>query len=235
MAKDTSGGAPDRVHRLYGRQKSHPLSSRQQDLIDRVLPARRLDLTKQAPSELTTLFDADVTETWLEIGFGGGEHLAWQLDAHQDVGIIGCEPFLNGIAKLLGQIPEEQYRRLRLHDHDARDVVEWLPDSSLTRVFILFPDPWPKKRHRKRRILTPAFVELLAEKLKVGAELRFATDIDDYKRTGLSALLNECRLEWSAQTASDWRERPADWPGTRYGEKAEREGRSSAYFSFVRR
>ena len=220
--------------RLYGRQKSHPLSLRQQRLIDEVLPSLRLDLSKPAPADLTGLFGPAVKKVWLEIGFGAGEHLAWQLDANPDVGIIGCEPFLNGTAKLLAQVPEQQRNRLRLYDHDARTVIDWLPDNSINRAFILFPDPWPKRRHRKRRLVAPQFIANLTSKLAANAELRFATDIDDYKRTGLAALLGEQRLAWQVCGPQDWQKRTEDWPATRYEAKAAREGRTSAFFRFVK-
>lgn len=198
------------------------------------LPSLRVPLDTPAPSDIRTLFTPAATSLWLEIGFGGGEHLVTQAQSNPEVGIIGCEPFLNGVAKVLGEIDRNGLDNIRLHDHDARQVVDWLPDHQVDRCFILFPDPWPKRRHAKRRLVAPEFLGELARVMKPGAELRFATDIADYVRTGLHAVLNCGHFEWPVQTAADWRVRPEDWPATRYEAKAEREGRQRYYFSFRR-
>lgn len=175
-----------------------------------------------------------VNETWLEIGFGGGEHLLWQATHNPDVTFIGCEPFEDGVVKVLAKIDEEKRENIRLHMGDARDVLRWLPAASISRAFILFPDPWPKKKHRKRRLVNVATLKALARVMESGAELRIGTDIGDYARTMLEAFREVPEFRWQADAPSDWRIRPADWPETRYEAKAAREGRARYYFRFAR-
>lgn len=220
---------------FYGRRKGHKLSDRQQRLVDELLPRLSLELEAPAPPALSDLFSAPVHSVWLEIGFGAGEHLVWQARNHPDIGFIGCEPYINGVAKVLAAVESEGLGNLRLHADDARDVLSWLPASSIDRVFILFPDPWPKQRHRKRRFVNPENVETLARIMKPGAELRFATDIGDYVRTALHALVTGGKFAWSARSADDWRKRTDDWPETRYERKARAAGRRCYYFRFERR
>lgn len=221
---------------MFGRQKGHALSPYRQALMAERLPLLRVPCETTTPTNLSaTLFARPERPVWLEIGFGGGEHLIWQASANPSVGLIGCEPFLNGVAKVLGEIDRQDLENIRLHQDDARQVIDWLPDQQIDRCFILFPDPWPKKRHAKRRLVAPEFLSELARVMKPGAELRFATDIADYVRTGLHAVLSCGHFEWPAQRAQDWRNRPVDWPGTRYEAKAEREGRQRYYFSFTRK
>lgn len=172
---------------------------------------------------------------WLEVGFGGGEHLSWQADENRDVNFIGCEPFLNGIAKLLADIDEKDLAHVRIHDDDARDVLETLPDASIDRAFLLFPDPWHKTRHHKRRFVNPENLDHLARVMTDGAEFRVASDIPHYCRWTLREIRKHGVFEWQAACADDWRIRPDDWPGTRYEAKAIREGRTPAYLSFRRR
>jgi tRNA (guanine-N7-)-methyltransferase len=195
------------------------------------LPALRLDLSAPAPAHPAELFAAPVADVWLEIGFGGGEHLLWQAAAHPGVGFIGCEPFLTGVTRLIRGLDEAGLRNVRLHDDDARHVLQWLPEARLGRVFILFPDPWPKRRHRKRRFLTGEGLTALARVMRPGAELRFATDIADY-----AAMVAE-----EVSGRADFRpapgllaERPADWPLTRYAEKAMAAGRECRFFIYSR-
>lgn len=171
---------------------------------------------------------------WLEIGFGGGEHLVWQAEHNPNVILIGCEPFEDGVVKVLTALDDRRLANIRLHMGDARDVLRWLPEASIDRAFILFPDPWPKRKHRKRRLVNVATLGLLARIMKPGAELRIGTDIGDYARTILEAFRHEPRFKWLADGPSDWRIRPADWPETRYEAKAEREGRVRYYFRFSR-
>lgn len=191
------------------------------------LPRLRPDLSQPPPWHQSQ-------PLWLEIGFGGAEHLIWQAARNPGVALIGCEPFQDGVIKALTAIEERGLDNLSLYDDDARKVLRWLPAGRLQRVFVLFPDPWPKRKHAKRRLLSPATVQLIAERMAPGAELRFATDIGDYARTALSALMGERRLAWAARGPSDWRVRPDDWPGTRYEAKALREGRRCYYFGFRR-
>lgn len=220
--------------RSYGRRKARPLSQRKDRLLDELLPRLRLPLATPAPSPLASLFAQPVSDVWLEIGFGSGEHLAWQAGHHPDVGCIGCEPFINGVASLLGRIEDSGLKTVRIHDGDAREVLDWLPEASMGRAFVLFPDPWPKKRHLKRRLLSPETVAQLGRVLRSGGELRFATDNGDYAGQALSLFLESGAFQWLAESAKDWRERPADWPETRYERKALAAGRKPAYLSFRR-
>ncbi len=199
--------APAPPLRSFGRLKGRPIKPRQAELMDTLLPRLAIDLA--APP-------VGAGETWLEIGFGGGEHLAEQAARHPDVLHLGAEPFLNGAASALRHIDERGLSNVRLHVGDARELVAALPDGSLARVFILFPDPWPKARHRKRRLVNPAFAAELARVLAPGGRLRFATDWADYAETALLALRGEPRLAWAAREADDWRLPPPDHVATRY-------------------
>ena len=206
-------------HRLYGRAAGKPLSKRQQGLVDDFLP--KLAIPETAPGALApiSLFKPATREAWLEIGFGGGEHLAGQAARHPDIGIIGVEPFIDGVAKLLTALEENGTSNVLVRRGDARDLVAQFADASLDRVFILFPDPWPKTRHRKRRLVQPDFVAELARVMKPGAKLRFATDWADYANRALEAVMREGRFAWQADRADDWRKPPADHVTTRYQEK----------------
>jgi len=175
-----------------------------------------------------------VREIWLEIGFGSGEHLLWQAEHHSDIGFIGCEPFINGMASLLGAVEDRGLTNIRVHDGDARDALAWLPEASIGRIFILFPDPWPKLRHRKRRLVSET-VPALARVLKQGGDIRFASDDGDYAAQALLAFQAGGQFDWLAERAGDWRMRPQDWPETRYERKAVSDGRRSAYLRFRRR
>jgi tRNA (guanine-N7-)-methyltransferase len=220
--------------RSFGRRKGKPLSARKERLIEELLPRLRLDFGKPAPGRLQDLFPVQVKEVWLEIGFGSGEHLLWQAKRHTEVGFIGCEPFVNGLATLLGAVESHGLANIRVHDGDAREALPWLPDRSVARGFILFPDPWPKKRQLKRRLISPATIKELARVLAPGAELRFASDSGDYAAQVLLLMCQNGEFDWLAERVSDWRERPADWPETRYERKALSEGRKPVYLSFRR-
>ncbi len=220
--------------RSYGRRKGRPLSARKAHLLKELLPQLRLDLKSSAPGDLRTLFPVPVAEVWLEIGFGSGEHLLWQAEKHGDVGFIGCEPFVNGVASLLGAIETRNLKTVRIHDGDARDVLAWLPDRAIGHMFILFPDPWPKKRQIKRRLLSPETVTELARVLAPGGELRFASDNADYAAATLALIGRSGAFTWLATRPVDWRERPPDWPETRYERKAAGQGRKSIYLRFER-
>lgn len=221
--------------RTYGRRKGHGLSDRRQALVDNLLPRLRLDTAVAAPASLSALFPCRVSAVALEIGFGAGEHIAWQAANHADWGFIGCEVYLNGTAALLGRIDEAGLDNIRIHDEDARDLLAWLPKASLDRVFVLFPDPWPKKRHHKRRLISAETLDGLARAMRQGAELRVASDIPDYIRTSLLAARAANAFAWQAKSPRDWRNRPPGWPETRYEQKATREGRPCSYLTFVRR
>ena len=220
--------------RSFGRRRGRKLSSRQERLLSELGPRVQPDLSKPAPDRATALFDTPVRQVWLEIGFGGAEHLVWQARHHPHVGIIGCEPFEEGVVKALTVIEDEQLANIRVHPDDVRPLLRWLPARSLDRAFILFPDPWPKARHRKRRLVGTPLLDQLARVLKPGAELRLGTDIGDYARTMLAALMPHPDFRWTATCAADWRHRPEDWPQTRYEAKALREGRRCTYLRFVR-
>jgi tRNA (guanine-N7-)-methyltransferase len=203
-------------------------------LLAEALPRLAVDVSEPAPARLDTLFAAPVSQVWLEIGFGGGEHLVWQAERHPAVGFIGCEPFLDGVVKVLAAIEERCFGNIRLHAEDARTLLKWLPPETISRVFILFPDPWPKSRHHKRRLISAPFLEALARVMKPGAELRIATDVGDYARSILLAAQASRRFYWTAEGPSDWRRRPSDWPATRYEQKAAAAGRHSIYLKFLR-
>ncbi len=228
--------------RSFGRRRGRKLRPRKSNLFKDKLPAVALDIETPAPDPLERIFVPDgeppektPSETWLEIGFGGAEHLLWQAENNSQVGLIGCEPFEGGVVKALAGIEEKHLSNIRLHADDARDVLRWLPEASLARVFILFPDPWPKKRHVKRRLISPQLLKMLARVMKPGAELRIGTDIGDYLRTILIAFQAEKSFQWSAEGPMDWRIRPPDWPQTRYEQKARREGRLCYYLIFKKR
>lgn len=221
--------------RSFGRRKGHKLSPRQSRLVRALLPRLQPELSQPPPEPLRKLFAAPVNEVWLEIGFGGGEHLAWQARANPQAGIIGCEPYINGVAKVLAVVADWSLQNIAVHPDDALALLDWLPSGSIQRGFILFPDPWPKRRHRKRRFLRAGNIAALARVMRPGAELRFATDIGDYARTALADFVREGSFAWTARSPADWRERPADWPQTRYEAKAVAAGRRCYYFRFRRR
>ena len=187
----------------------------------------------RTPLDLAEVFP-DAREHWLEIGFGGGEHMVHQATQNPAAGIIGCEPYINGVAMLLGKIRAAKATNLRVYPGDVRNVFDVLPPASLDRAFLLYPDPWPKKRHHKRRFVTSDFLDPLAEKLKPGAIFRVATDIEDYVRQTLEQVALSDDFQWTAKTPSDWREPWDDWLSTRYEQKALREGRRPHYLTFVR-
>ena len=221
---------PDRNRRkLYGRRKGPKLSDRQAGLRRTLLSELSFDPAQKAQSQ----FPDSVRELWLEVGFGAGEHLVWQAEQRSDVGLIGAEPYEMGVAKLLTKLEEKQLPNVRLYEGDGRDIIDSLPDASLGRFFLLFPDPWPKTRHHKRRFLQMAMLDQLARVLKPGAELRFATDDKSYLPYALERLLAHPKFEWLAKGPGDWNSRPADWPSTRYETKAIKG--PPAFLRFVRR
>ncbi|MEO1265803.1 MAG: tRNA (guanine(46)-N(7))-methyltransferase TrmB [Pseudomonadota bacterium] len=233
--RDTADEAPEEL-RSFGRRRGRKPSPNQQRIYDDVLPPLRA--MADGDTTLTARLSAEITSgarpIWLEIGFGGSEHLIWQARANPDVLLIGCEPFLDGVIKAAAQIETDSLENVRLHDDDARPLLRALPDATIDRAFILFPDPWPKKRHVKRRLINSALLDELARVAQPGAELRVGTDIADYARTILLAVLAHPGWDWPARDRSDWTVRPEDWPRTRYEQKAEREGRRSSYFRFIR-
>jgi tRNA (guanine-N7-)-methyltransferase len=201
--------------RSFGRTKSRVIKPRQADLLQSLLPQLVLADPASGPINPRAL-KPDAAEIWLEIGFGGGEHMAAQAAHARDVLILGAEPFLNGVASALRHIDEQALENVRLHVGDARDVVSALPDVCLDRIFILFPDPWPKTRHNKRRLVQEATIQDWARVLKPGGRLRFATDWADYGEWTLERFLKNPAFRWAAERADDWRTAPADHITTRY-------------------
>ena len=221
--------------RSYGRRRGRKPSARQSALLEGVLPRIALPLIDRPPPNLGDLFSLPAAQdVWLEIGFGGGEHLLWQARTNPGIGMFGCEPFEDGVVKVLSAIEQDGIGNIRLYADDARALLRWLPDASIGRVFILFPDPWPKKKHQKRRLVSQATLAELARIMRPGGELRIATDIGDYARWILLAVRAQGGFHWVAEAPPDWRVRPPDWPPTRYEQKALREGRRCAYFRFRR-
>ncbi|HRJ69378.1 MAG TPA: tRNA (guanosine(46)-N7)-methyltransferase TrmB [Beijerinckiaceae bacterium] len=225
--------ATDRAAGFFGRRKGHRLRDEQAVRLDRLLPALRIDMARPF-GDPKTLFPENVEGVHLEIGFGGGEHLVDAASRHPGIGFIGCEPFVNGVAKLVAEIEKRGLTNIRVHDANAADLLPLLPPASIERVYLLYPDPWPKRRQRKRRFVSPAAVKALARVLKPGGTFRFATDIDDYAGWTLARMAASPDFVWTAERADDWRAPYANWPGTRYEAKAKREGRTPSYLEFRR-
>jgi tRNA (guanine-N7-)-methyltransferase len=221
--------------KFFGRRKGHQLKRHQADLMHTLLPRLAINIVSAAPRDLGELFPNAPKDVRLEIGFGGGEHLAAQAAAHPDVGFIGCEPFLNGMAKALALIEKHGFANVRLHFGDALELLDWLPPASLAQVDLLYPDPWPKRRHWKRRFVQDDSVAALGRITRSGGLFRFATDIPDYAAWTLERTLRSRDFVWLADRADDWRLPWAGWTETRYEAKAKREGRTPNYFQFRRR
>ena len=225
-------GDPTTLNRLYGRTSGHKLRKGQQELVDTLLPA----IAVPAEGELTAerLF-GDSRPLHLEIGFGSGEHLAYRADLLPDHGFIGCEPFVNGVATALGHIRDQKLANVRIHMGDALDVLRRLPDASLLMVYLLHPDPWPKARHAKRRMINDGPLGLIAAKLKPGGELRLATDDPTYLNWSLMVMQRWTEtFEWLVKEPGEWLRYPSGWPETRYAAKARREGRVAHQFRYRR-
>lgn len=227
---------PDGTPRFYGRRKGKRLRAGRQKLMDTVLPTLRVP-TPDTPNTLDprTLFEVPPAQLWMEIGFGGGEHLAAQAAAHPDIGFVGAEPFIDGVAKLMSAIDANDLSNIRIYDEDVRRLLPGMAAGCVDRLFILFADPWPKKRHHERRLVSSENLDFLAHVLADGAELRFASDHDGYVAWALYHLRRHPAFEWTARSALDWRTRPADAIETRYEAKALARGESCAYLSFKRR
>jgi tRNA (guanine-N7-)-methyltransferase len=220
---------PDSAGAFFGRRKGKALRAGQARLVETLLPRLRVD-----PGGDLAAFRQRYPELWLEIGFGGGEHLAARARAHPEIGFIGCEPFLNGMAKLLAVVEQEGLQNIRVWDDDVTKLLPRLPAGAFRVVSILYPDPWPKRRQRKRRLVSDETLAALARLIVPGGELRFATDIDDYAGWTLARILRSRDFRWRAQGPEDWRRPWAGWPGTRYEAKALREGRVPSYLTFER-
>lgn len=238
-ARDTppeKGPPPGRPSRtLHGRRRGRPLRPGRRRLLAELLPKVGIELPADGRAlDPRALFPGTPEDIWLEIGFGSGEHLAWQAERHPEVGFLGAEPFVNGVAALLGLVEARGLGNVRVLQGDGRALLDALPAACLGRVFLLFPDPWPKTRHHKRRIVQRANLDRLAAVMKDGAELRVATDHAAYLRWILERAAVHPDFRWLARRAADWRARPADWPQTRYERKALDEGRTPTYLRFER-
>jgi tRNA (guanine-N7-)-methyltransferase len=216
---------------FFGRRKGHRLRAHQADLIEHLLPRLVLDIRATSPPDLAGLFDP-ADDVRLEIGFGGGEHLIAEARAFPNIGFIGCEPYDNGMAKILTQIEVHNIGNIRLFAGDAAELLAWAPPRTLERIDLIHPDPWPKRRHWKRRFVQDATVTAMARVLKPGGEFRFVSDIDDYSAWTLAHVLRSPDFVWMAERASDWHQPWAGYTMTRYGGKAEREGRHATYLRF---
>jgi tRNA (guanine-N7-)-methyltransferase len=220
---------------LYGRRRGRAMRPGHRHLLETRLPSLGFALPRTGALQPHTLFPAPVDAIWLELGFGGGEHLAAQAEAHRAIGVIGAEIFENGVAKLLADIERRALGNVRIFMGDARLLVASLAEASIARAFILFPDPWPKERHKKRRLVSHDFLGALARAMTDDAELRLATDDMDYARAMLALGCDHRDFRWQAAGPGDWRERPGDWPATRYERKAIAAGRKPLYLRFQRR
>lgn len=235
MTKDHPSGAPWR--NFYGRIKGKTLRASQEAALENDLAALSPGAVSwdenpdRNPLDLAARFGGK--DVWLEVGFGGGEHVVHQAAQNPGVGIIGCEPYINGVAMLLSKIKKANVPNLSIHPGDVRDLFDVLPDASISKAFLLYPDPWPKKRHHRRRFVTPEYLAPLARVLKPGSIFRIATDIPDYVRQALEEVPGQ-GFEWLAETAEDWRQPWSDWLSTRYEQKALREGRTPHYLTFRR-
>ena len=221
---------------FYGRFKGKSLSAKQSEIIQDEFAKYSIknisweENPQRRKLNLSEIFDKK--QIWLEIGFGGGEHLMHQAKLNPDIGIIGCEPYINGLAMLLRKLSDHPCNNVRLYDGDARNIFDVLPKSSIEKVFLLYPDPWPKKKHHRRRFVTQEFLRPLHNSMKAGSILRIATDIEDYVRQTLQEA-PKAGFRWIAKDASDWRSPWCDWISTRYELKALKEGRVPHYLTFV--
>ncbi len=218
---------------LYGRRKGRPLRAHQQDLVDHLLPEVTLDAARLGTAPLAQ-FPPGLSQLRLEVGFGGGEHLAHEARSHPQTAFIGCEPFANGVARLLVDIANEHLTNVRVYPDDAGAIIKALPEACLDGVDVLFPDPWPKRRQKQRRFISDARLISLARVMPQGAPLRFATDIDDYAAWTLARIARSPHFIWRATKADDWRQPWPNWPGTRYEAKAKAAGRPSVWLVFER-
>ncbi|MBL4800919.1 MAG: tRNA (guanosine(46)-N7)-methyltransferase TrmB [Emcibacter sp.] len=222
--------------RVYGRRQGQVLSTARQSRLDDCLPKMEILLAESGGAvDPEDYFESSCQDYWLEIGFGKGEHLAEQAKSHPDIGMLGSEPFLNGVSGLVDLIVQEDLANVRIFRDDARLLMDSLPDESIGRAFILFPDPWPKARHHKRRIVSAGNIAVLSRILKDGAELRIGTDHMEYCRWIMAHMLENPDFVWLCDAPEDWRVRPDDWPASRYEIKSLEQGRISSYLRFVRR
>ncbi|WP_108258799.1 tRNA (guanosine(46)-N7)-methyltransferase TrmB [Mangrovicoccus ximenensis] len=237
MGQDTTT-PKDGWRNFYGRRHGKHLRESQRGYLEEDLEELALDGISRRDHAERQVFDPALRfgdkPVWLEIGFGGGEHMVHQAALHPEAGFIGCEPYINGVAMLLGKVRQAGVENLAVHPGDVRDLFDVLPDASISRAFLLYPDPWPKKRHHRRRFVTRDYLDPLGRVLKPGAIFRVATDIPDYVRQTLEELMPDPNFEWLAEGPDDWRQPWDDWISTRYEQKALREGRTPHYLTFRR-
>lgn len=230
----TEGRKSRSTEAFFGRRRGKTIRPQQAQALAEGLARYRLELDRAAPADIRTLFAAEVADVRLEIGFGGGEHLRHEAASQSRTGFIGVEPFVNSMAKMMAALADAPIDNLRVHDNDATQLLDWLPDASLSGIDLLYPDPWPKKKHWKRRFVSRVNLDRFARVLKAGGTFRFASDIDSYVNWTLLHCAAHGGFAWEAQQADDWRNAYPEWPGTRYEAKALREGRSPAYLTFRR-
>jgi tRNA (guanine-N7-)-methyltransferase len=219
---------------FFGRRHGKAIRPAQAIALENGLARYGIDLAVPPPADLRALFDAQVSAVRLEIGFGGGEHLLHEAGTHPQAGFIGVEPFVNGMAKAMAALARQALGNLRVYDDDATRLLDWLPPASLSGIDLFYPDPWPKKKHWKRRFVGLANLDRFARVLKPGAKFRFASDIDTYVNWTLRHCRRHDAFVWQAEDASGWNDPYLGWPGTRYEAKALREGRRPAYLTFLR-
>ncbi len=236
MRQPPARSNPVDAPRFHGRRKGRRLRPGRQALLESFLPGLRIEPPAEGVSiEPLTLFGRPLRDVWLEVGFGAGEQLVAQAAAHQDVGFIGCEPFINGVAVALSRIKAQNLDNVRILDDDAHLVLRALKDASVGKVFVLFSDPWPKTRHNERRFISSHAIDALARILKDGGELCFASDHMGYVRWTLEHVTRDTRFSWTAREPGDWRHRPDDWFPTRYEAKAQARGAPCVYLRFERK
>lgn len=236
MSSDPTKARPGRsTEAFFGRRHGKAIRPHQAAALESGLKAFGLDLSVAPPADLRDLFGAPVDAVRLEIGFGGGEHLLHETVIHARTGFIGVEPFVNGMARMMKAATGAGLGNLRVYDDDATQLLDWLPQASLDGIDLFYPDPWPKKKHWKRRFVSPVNLDRFARVLKPGGIFRFASDIDGYVNWTLLHCRAHAAFGWRAKEAADWRFPYAGWPGTRYEAKAVREGRRPAYLAFYRR
>jgi tRNA (guanine-N7-)-methyltransferase len=219
---------------FFGRRKGKPLREHQAERLSTLLPEFLIDLSVPPPVPLAGLFPIETRRLRLEIGFGGGEHLIHRAVEQQDTGFIGVEPFVNSMQKLLASVERSGVRNIRVYNDDATQLLDWLPDACLSQIDLIYPDPWPKRKHWKRRFVSKVNLDRFHRVLKPGALFCFASDIDSYVNWTLLHCRDHGSFEWVAENAADWLTPYDGWPSTRYEAKARREGRSSAYLTFMR-
>ena len=236
MSKENAAAPDDTGPRrnFYGRRQGRPLRESRKRLMETLLPSITVTVEPGVTIDPASLYPVAKKQHWLEIGFGGGEHLAAQAEANRDVGLIGCEIFLNGIASALSHIDAGKLENVRIYPEDVRDLLPVLKPQSFDKIFLLFPDPWHKARHANRRFVNAANLDIVAGLLKPGGEFRIGSDDPVYIGWSLAHTTRHPAFKWLAETAADWAVRPADWPASRYEQKAIRQGRVPHYFGFKR-